>query len=131
MYPGSMATTVVQPSYPVISQFTVAPPSYIHAFTSDPDAAPFGTKADTANAYMDYMKSSKMKATFGSTAPVVQYVPVSIAPANIAVPKPVQLPAGLGTSVDLYTDGGPNDEASMHITGTISGVSPTSSNALA
>uniref|UniRef100_A0A6T8P5T6 Uncharacterized protein n=1 Tax=Hemiselmis andersenii TaxID=464988 RepID=A0A6T8P5T6_HEMAN len=99
--PTSTVTTVQQ-SYPVTAVGFQGPPVYVNQFTTDPAAAPYGTRGETANAYLNYMKSPKVSVTTTTVAP----------PPVVVLPPPV----------DLTTGEGANGEAPVHLTGTVTGV---------
>jgi hypothetical protein len=106
-------TTTVQTAYPLATAVTLGAPQYQAVVTNDPDAAPYGTRGDTANAYLAYMKNQKaLKAqqTSSIDAPPQQVINTKIV--SLRPPHP----AATGEGVDLYTGFSPNGDEPLHFT---------------
>lgn len=127
-YYRPQTTTVVEQTYPTFTTITQGAPVYQQAITTDPDAAPYGTRGETASAYLAYQKSDKkMTLTYPSAVQENQIVVHQIVQPQPQVTRVVyvqqpKLPAGLGGHVDLYTDTSPLDDEPLHITATVSGI---------
>jgi hypothetical protein len=115
-------TTTVQTTYPVATAVTVGAPQYQAVVTNDPDAAPYGTRGDTASAYLAYMKNQKAlkKNLQALPPPAVQAESITAAPQQVINTKVVFLrpphPAATAEGVDLYTGFSPNGDEPLHFT---------------
>ena len=104
-------TTTVQTAYPLATAVTLGAPQFQAVVTNDPDAAPYGTRGDTANAYLAYMKNQKaLKAQSSNDAPPQQVINTKIV--SLRPPHP----AATAEGVDLYTGFSPNGDEPLHFT---------------